>query len=273
VFIANKYFRWYVSLVLTPDSGKNTEKHHKIPRSLGGSNRKDNLVRLSFRKHFLAHWLLTKCTEGVDQKRMLKAFGFMLSPPKSGMRIMASWQYALARKASREGKIGQSSHFKGKKQSEETRKKLSAALKGRVSPRLGVKLSDETREKLRVSHLGQVPSAKQRLIAGERFRGNKYRVGLKHSPEAQERIRLSAIGNRSKTGIKDSEETLQRKRDAQKRNLFRPLSNNQFGLKGVIKIPSGYRARLKSNRQRLDLGVFDCPAAAHFAYLVAKLTA
>lgn len=245
MFIANKYYRWYASLVATPDSGRNTEKHHIIPKSLGGSNLKDNLVSLSFRKHFLAHWLLTKCTEGKDRYRMLRAFSFMRGAPKNGPRNLASWQYAVARKA-------------------------CSIL---PSPRLGAKASDETREKLRISHLGQVPSAKQRMIAGERFRGNKYRLGLKHTPETQERIRLSAIGNRSKTGVKDSEETLHRKRDAQRRNLFRPMSNNKLGLKGVVRIPSGYRARLKSNRQRIDLGVFDCPAAAHFAYLVAKLTA
>lgn len=31
------------------------EKHHIIPKSLGGTNKKDNLVKLTPKEHFLAH--------------------------------------------------------------------------------------------------------------------------------------------------------------------------------------------------------------------------
>lgn len=37
-----------------------TERHHIIPRCIGGSDEPDNLVRLTLREHFLAHWLLWK---------------------------------------------------------------------------------------------------------------------------------------------------------------------------------------------------------------------
>lgn len=37
-----------------------TESHHIIPRSLGGSNDAQNLVRLTVREHFIAHCLLFK---------------------------------------------------------------------------------------------------------------------------------------------------------------------------------------------------------------------
>lgn len=36
------------------------EKHHIIPRSLGGSNSKNNLVKLTAREHYIIHWLLYK---------------------------------------------------------------------------------------------------------------------------------------------------------------------------------------------------------------------
>lgn len=36
------------------------EKHHVIPRCLGGSNEKENIVGLSAREHFLCHCLLVK---------------------------------------------------------------------------------------------------------------------------------------------------------------------------------------------------------------------
>lgn len=34
------------------------ETHHILPRSLGGNDNKDNLVLLTLREHFIAHWLL-----------------------------------------------------------------------------------------------------------------------------------------------------------------------------------------------------------------------
>lgn len=36
------------------------EKHHIIPKSMGGSNSKDNLVKLTAREHYIIHWLLYK---------------------------------------------------------------------------------------------------------------------------------------------------------------------------------------------------------------------
>lgn len=34
------------------------EKHHILPRSMGGNNDPENLILLTAREHFLAHWLL-----------------------------------------------------------------------------------------------------------------------------------------------------------------------------------------------------------------------
>ena len=36
------------------------EKHHILPKSLGGSNDENNLVKLTAREHFICHWLLVK---------------------------------------------------------------------------------------------------------------------------------------------------------------------------------------------------------------------
>jgi hypothetical protein len=48
------------------DGAKNRERegcvelHHIVPRSIGGSDTKDNLIYLTFREHFLAHWSKTR---------------------------------------------------------------------------------------------------------------------------------------------------------------------------------------------------------------------
>ena len=42
------------------------EIHHIVPRSVGGTNDIDNLVKLSYREHFIAHLLLTKIYPNSD---------------------------------------------------------------------------------------------------------------------------------------------------------------------------------------------------------------
>lgn len=56
-----------------------TEKHHIVPRSLGGSNKTENIVKLSAREHFICHWLLVKIhkNDKINYSRMVKAFSMM----------------------------------------------------------------------------------------------------------------------------------------------------------------------------------------------------
>ena len=51
------------------------EKHHIQPKSLGGSNKKENLVRLTAREHFICHWLLVKMYDKgtIERNKMLCA--------------------------------------------------------------------------------------------------------------------------------------------------------------------------------------------------------
>jgi hypothetical protein len=51
------------------------EFHHIIPKSFGGKNSKDNLIPLTPREHFLAHYLLTKIYP--DSEKMQNSFWIM----------------------------------------------------------------------------------------------------------------------------------------------------------------------------------------------------
>ena len=80
MFIQNKYTRWYQQIIESAKSNPYngyTERHHTIPRSLGGVDSDENLVRLSGRQHFICHWLLTKMTEGQDWYKMINAMAIM----------------------------------------------------------------------------------------------------------------------------------------------------------------------------------------------------
>lgn len=67
MFIQNKYYKWYMKIMQSVQSKNRTRKngefdlHHIIPKSMGGSNAKTNLVYLTHREHFIAHVLLVKC--------------------------------------------------------------------------------------------------------------------------------------------------------------------------------------------------------------------
>jgi hypothetical protein len=58
-----------------------SEKHHIIPRSLGGADIKNNIVHLTAREHFIAHLLLCKIHQNdiASYAKMLKAFLMMLT--------------------------------------------------------------------------------------------------------------------------------------------------------------------------------------------------
>jgi len=58
MFIENKYNTWYYNII---NKSKNRlltgykEKHHILPRCLGGKDNKDNLVELTAREHFSSY--------------------------------------------------------------------------------------------------------------------------------------------------------------------------------------------------------------------------
>ena len=73
-----------------------SEKHHIIPRSFGGSDDADNLVRLTPEDHFFAHLLLAKIHGG----KMSSALACMLlvAPGHWGRRLHSRGRYGLAKR-------------------------------------------------------------------------------------------------------------------------------------------------------------------------------
>lgn len=58
----NRYNKFIEKIKSTENRqlGEYTEMHHIQPKCLRGTNNKNNLIRLTLREHFLAHWLLWK---------------------------------------------------------------------------------------------------------------------------------------------------------------------------------------------------------------------
>lgn len=68
------------------------ERHHIIPKCLGGSNNKTNLINLTAREHYIAHCLLVKIAEQKQDKnmyyKMLRAWAAMSMLTKSNYKGM-----------------------------------------------------------------------------------------------------------------------------------------------------------------------------------------
>lgn len=76
----NKYTKIYFDLVESRRNMRRTfsnfcgyEKHHIVPKSLGGSNKKDNMVILTPREHCIAHMLLARMYQGTAKAKMIYA--------------------------------------------------------------------------------------------------------------------------------------------------------------------------------------------------------
>lgn len=104
IFINNKYAAVYYKIVdrakiriLPKETYK--ELHHIIPKSLGGSDDKENLVFLTGREHLICHLLLVRITESSDKAKMISAAWSMANLENNGQSRtkLNSRQYSILR--------------------------------------------------------------------------------------------------------------------------------------------------------------------------------
>lgn len=65
-----------------------TEKHHILPRCLGGDDSTENIVRLTAREHFVSHRLLAKIYPEIEGLKI--AIFLMMKNPQQGGKIVSS---------------------------------------------------------------------------------------------------------------------------------------------------------------------------------------
>lgn len=132
------------------------ETHHIIPKALGGTNDASNLIKLTAREHFLAHWLLYRI-----HRTQATAFAFYIMAKgiksnKSNSFIFSSIAYSEAKKAKRKYvQILNSKHKKGKQLSPKTKQKISSSLSNRT-------LTDSHKNKISKSLKNKPKSAQTR---------------------------------------------------------------------------------------------------------------
>ena len=186
IFINNKYLQIYNNIIYNAKSrGKidsYTEKHHIVPKSLGGDNDVSNLVELTGREHFIAHRLLVKITQGSDNNKMIFALNSMMNRYNDNMHryVPSSRVYEYLRKKLSEAhsRLGRSPEHidaikrthTGKIVSQETRKKMSDSIKESGPAGGAIKGSvrnKDTRRKISESRKGMVFTEEHRRKLSE----------------------------------------------------------------------------------------------------------
>lgn len=127
----NLYNNLINSAIENPKEDSYKETHHIIPRCLGGSDEKDNLVRLTARQHFIAHWLLYKIHKNY---KLASAWCNMAMIDKNQTRrLINSKNFERARKARAKHlsavMSGEDNPFYGKTRSEESLNKIKNSLR------------------------------------------------------------------------------------------------------------------------------------------------
>lgn len=99
------YSKIYYSII---DRAKNrvldcyVEKHHIIPRCMGGTDDPENLVKLTFREHFICHQLL--CKMFPENDKIFYAFSSMIRVSKTNSTrydLLTSRHFDLVKKTLR----------------------------------------------------------------------------------------------------------------------------------------------------------------------------
>lgn len=153
------------------------ERHHIIPKCMGGANNEENLIDLFAREHFIAHKLLAQ--ENLDNNALIYAWWCMINASNSNKRDceITAEEYEYARKHYSAVKsiemMGVKHPMFGKHHSEETRKKMSDAALGEKNHNFGKQMPDDVRAKISES------------LSGE----NSYWYGRHHTDESKKKMR------------------------------------------------------------------------------------
>ena len=141
MYLQNKYTRCYYSIINSAMSRSlpneiYTERHHVIPRSLGGSNDPSNLVKLTAREHFICHLLLPKMLTGIDKRNMTFAIWSMLNRDHSKQKSRHKVNSHVDQRLKTQIAVAISESNTGRVRSKEFCKLMSELRTGRKMPQI-----------------------------------------------------------------------------------------------------------------------------------------
>jgi hypothetical protein len=149
----------------------------------------------------------TKQEAMLKEETLQRKLGVVDNPLYTNQCIAGKLYFSpKGRKASEETKKKISQNHKGmfgRKHSEETKQKISAASVGNKRS-VGRVLSEETKKKISTINLGRKRTQEQRRAQSERQLGRvPWNIGKKHSRETREKIKISALNREKRKWVND----------------------------------------------------------------------
>lgn len=188
------------------------ERHHIIPRCMGGTDSKSNLVNLTAREHFLVHWLLVEIYP--DDTKLQYAFWQMCNSNNQYQdRYIPSsriYEYSKMLHSNNMRKLNTGKKFGPK--TDETKRKLSEKLKGRQSIKteewkrnisIGLKKSYASGNRNKWNLGKKMPTEFGEKISKAKKGMIGTNKGIPMSQEQKEKIRNTLIGHEVKQSTKD----------------------------------------------------------------------
>jgi len=176
------------------------ERHHVVPKSMGGTDATENIVVLTAREHYLAHWLLFKIHR---TREMAFAWHRMTCGKKSVQRYSSkTFAYAAIARAN-----AMRDMFSGKTLTPEHKEKLRAAKLGKTyaemgraaSSLAGRTLSDEHKAKVAASSKGRrLPDAARRKLSEGMAGDRNHRYGKPVPEETRRKLSEAQTAYRAK---------------------------------------------------------------------------
>jgi hypothetical protein len=202
----NKYTKWYQTIT---QNGKQErlpgyERHHIVPRSLGGTDDKENITFITAREHFVCHWLLIKIYPvGEAHWKMLNALRMMRAENPNQKRYNTKITSRVYAKLKEEYALLQSEKHKGsgngmygKNHTQEAKRRISEANTGRIQPpeekakqvaaitgRKRDPFTSEWKENLSKNHRSKQPGFDGTLSEETKQKMRERAIGRKQDPE------------------------------------------------------------------------------------------
>jgi hypothetical protein len=184
------------------------ENHHIVPKCLGGSDEKQNLVLLTGREHFICHWILVRICP--KDRKLAKAFNIMcqIGNNQQYRYTPSSRTISEAKQLDRQARIGV------KKTQEAVKKRTATRVQKNNYKRTQEAISKgiETRRQ-KNSYKGKRFTAEHRDKLGENKRkqveqytlGKHYVISYKSATQAANTLNINISGiSRAATGKVES---------------------------------------------------------------------
>ena len=193
---ATELYNSLIDIKKVTDNSIYSECHHILPKCLGGSNFKENLVNFTVENHIIAHLILIGIYP--NEAKLLYALHSVTLYSKKSNKDRINYILSLDIETISKIRTAAANARIGKKLSDETKLKISESHKGEKNPNFGKPRSEETKKKISESHKRENLSVETRKRLSLSKSGKNHPMfGKKVSEETRKKMSLAHKGEKN----------------------------------------------------------------------------